>query len=113
MQQKVKPIVFVILINFLILASCKTPKEAEPTNDGSELFSERIIGIVRNSETCGYYIEVMDGDKVVRYLPENLEVKFKVEGMKLKFGQKPSKMKKDQKCEEFKPVLISDVDAMR
>lgn len=104
-----------LLSSLLIVQfACKTPKTTETNEDPSDqITQERIVGIVRKSNECGFYIEGTSEEKKVLYMPDNLESKFQVEGMKLKFGYKPSTTKLEKKCEDFKPVLISDVDPLR
>lgn len=95
----------------LAISSCKV--HDHPTAEGWDMNEERVVGIVHKSDECGFYIESTSEEKKVLYMPENLEEKFRVEGMKLKFGFKPSQTKLSKSCSDFKPVLLSEVDAVR
>lgn len=107
---------FIGVITFTLLLfanSCKTQDNAQTTDDQTEVIQERIIGIVRLSDECGFYIEGTNPDTTGLFYPENLEEKFQVEGMKLKFGYKESSIKPEKKCMQYKPILLSDVTVMR
>jgi len=95
------------------LNSCKSQDNAQISDESTEITQERIIGTVKKSSECGFYIESIIEENKFLFMPDNLEEKFRVEGMKLKFGYKASKTKLADKCLDFKPVLLSEVDAMR
>ena len=99
------------LLIMLIFSSCRT--HDHHSAEDFDMSEARIVGVVHKSDECGFYIESTSEENKVLYMPDNLEEKFRIEGMKLKFGFKPSQTKLSKTCNEFKPVLLSEVDAVR
>jgi hypothetical protein len=103
-----------LIIALLLAGSCKTMKEKDPVDNGSEQNAvKRTLGTVRKTDDCGFYIEVLIGDLAHSYYPTNLAAKFQVDGMRLKFTWKQAKAKPPKDCPNFEPVEVSDVTAVR
>jgi hypothetical protein len=98
----------------LAVSSCKTPQTAQVVDNGSAPSeSDRTVGTIRNTDDCGYYIEVFVGDVSHSYSPVNLDAKFQVDGMRIKFAYQVSATKPPQNCPNFEPVSVSDVTPLR
>lgn len=104
----------ILIMALLLVGSCKTMKEKETVDNGSAPNTEkRTLGTVRNTDDCGFYIEVFVGDLAHSYYPVNLDEKYKVDGMRLKFAWKAAKAKPPKDCPNFEPIEVSDVTAIR
>lgn len=103
-----------LLMFSLLLGSCKPVKEAGQVDHGSGSgAAERVIGTVRATEDCGYYIEYLVGDVSHSLGPVNLEEKFQVDGMRIKFAYEASGTKPPRNCPNFEPVTVNDVTPLR
>lgn len=104
----------ILTVVLLALSSCKTPQAAQVIDNGSAPSeSNRTVGTIRNTDDCGYYIEVFVGDVSHSYSPVNLDAKFQVDGMRIKFAYEVSATKPPQNCPNFEPVSVSDVTPLR
>lgn len=109
--------VFVVLAIALlgIINACRLHKEKpEVVDHGSDPSDVvRIVGTVRATDDCGFYIEYIQGDVARSLYPINLDAKFQVDGMRLKFAYEEAKAKAPENCPNFHPITVSDVTPIR
>lgn len=104
------PFLFVCLF---AVQSCHALKEVTPGNGSSPSETDRMVGTIRKSKECGFYITVAQGDTASIYFPVNLEDKFKVAGMKVKFASKPEKTPPPPDCPDLIVITVSDLTPLR
>lgn len=108
---------FVVLAITLLgmINACNLHKEKPEVVDHGSAPSEsnRVVGTVRTTDDCGFYIEYIQGDVMRSLYPVNLDAMFQVEGMRLKFAYEDTKAKVPENCPNFQPVSVSDVTPLR
>lgn len=114
---------FVVLTITLIgmTNACGLMKKDEPVvekpdtvdNGSAPSESNRVVGTVRATDDCGFYIEYIQGDLARSLYPINLDAKFQVDGMRLKFAYEEAKAKAPENCPNFQPINVSDVTPLR
>jgi len=109
---------FVVLTITLlgITNACGLMKKEKPEvvdNGSAPTEVERVIGTVRATDDCGFYIEYIKGDLARSLYPINLDAKFQVDGMRLKFAYEEAKAKAPENCPNFEPINVSDVTPVR
>ncbi|HLP54043.1 MAG TPA: hypothetical protein VK151_03405 [Fluviicola sp.] len=107
---------FVVLAAALLgmINACGLHKEKPEVDHGSAPSeSNRVVGTVRSTDDCGFYIEYIQGDVAHSLYPTNLDAKFQVDGMRLKFAYEATKAKVPENCPNFEPVTVSDLTPLR